>query len=216
MSRAERRAPARRRADVADAAGVVIPRASYRLQLNAAFTFRDASALVPYLAALGISHVYCSPYFRARAGSTHGYDVVDHNSFNPEIGDRADFEQFVAALRAHGMGHIVDIVPNHVGIGADNVWWMDVLENGEASIYAAFFDIDWAPSNPDRGTLRHGARARRARAALRTAGGLVRRLLPAASAAARSAHLSAHSRPRGGAARQHRAREHPPLAGGAA
>src|SRR5207302_431339 len=86
--------------------------AGERLQLNAGFTFRDATALVPYLASLGVSHVYCSPYFRARAGSTHGYDVVDHNSFNPEIGDRADFEEFVAALRSYGMGHVVDIVPN--------------------------------------------------------------------------------------------------------
>lgn len=133
------------------ASGPVIPRATYRLQLNAGFTFRDATAIVPYLAALGISHVYCSPYFRARSGSQHGYDVVDHNAFNPEIGEREDFERFVAALRAHGMGHIVDIVPNHVGIlGADNEWWMDLLENGEASVYAQFFDIDWAPSNPDR------------------------------------------------------------------
>ncbi len=128
-----------------------IPRATYRLQLSAAFTFADATAIVPYLAALGISHVYCSPYFRARSGSTHGYDVVDHNALNPEIGTRADFEAFVAALRAHHMGHIVDIVPNHVGIlGSDNLRWMDVLENGEASVYAGFFDIDWAPSNPDR------------------------------------------------------------------
>ncbi|HEX4648134.1 MAG TPA: malto-oligosyltrehalose synthase [Steroidobacteraceae bacterium] len=148
MSQAADTAP--RRAESADAAGLVIPRATYRLQLSAAFTFRDATAIVPYLASLGISHVYCSPYFRARAGSTHGYDVVDHNSFNPEIGDRADFEQFVAMLRSHGMGHIVDIVPNHVGIGPDNAWWMDVLENGEASVYAAFFDIDWSPPNPDR------------------------------------------------------------------
>ena len=129
----------------------LIPRATYRLQLNACFTFADATALVPYLAALGVSHVYCSPYFRARSGSTHGYDVVDHNSFNPEIGTPADFERLVAALRAHAMGHIVDIVPNHVGIlGSDNARWMDVLENGEASVYAGFFDIDWAPSNPDR------------------------------------------------------------------
>jgi len=129
----------------------LIPRATYRLQLNAAFTFRQATAIVPYLAALGISHVYCSPYFRARAGSAHGYDVVDHNAFNPEIGTREEFEAFVAALRAHDMGHIVDIVPNHVGIfGSDNAWWMDVLENGQASSYAPFFDIDWAPSNPDR------------------------------------------------------------------
>src|ERR1700757_5062489 len=126
-----------------------IPRATYRVQLNSAFTFKDATAIVPYLAELGISHLYCSPYFRARAGSTHGYDVVDHNSFNPEIGDRADFERFVAELRAHGMGHVLDIVPNHVGImGSDNVRWMDVLENGQASKYAEFFDIDWAPANP--------------------------------------------------------------------
>jgi (1->4)-alpha-D-glucan 1-alpha-D-glucosylmutase len=126
-----------------------IPRATYRLQLHAGFTFRAATAIVPYLHSLGISHVYCSPYFRARAGSTHGYDVVDHNAFNPEIGSREDFEQFVAALRAHGMGHILDIVPNHVGImGADNAWWMDVLESGPASVYAEFFDIDWTPANP--------------------------------------------------------------------
>ncbi len=130
-------------------AGAQIPRATYRIQLNKSFTFRDATAIVPYLAALGISHVYCSPYFRARAGSTHGYDVVDHNSFNPEIGSPEDFEEFVATLRSHGMGHILDIVPNHVGImGADNAWWMDVLENGQASTYADYFDIEWQPANP--------------------------------------------------------------------
>jgi (1->4)-alpha-D-glucan 1-alpha-D-glucosylmutase len=127
----------------------LIPRATYRVQLNANFTFEDLTAIVPYLAELGISHVYCSPYFRARAGSTHGYDVVDHNSFNPEIGDRDDFERFVRELRAHDMGHVLDIVPNHVGImGADNAWWMDVLENGQASLYAEYFDIDWTPASP--------------------------------------------------------------------
>ncbi|HEY6483301.1 MAG TPA: malto-oligosyltrehalose synthase [Steroidobacteraceae bacterium] len=126
-----------------------IPRATYRVQLNKSFTFRDATAIIPYLSALGISHVYCSPYFRARAGSVHGYDVVDHNCLNPEIGTREDFEQFVATLRRHGMGHILDIVPNHVGImGADNAWWMDVLENGEGSLYADYFDIEWNPPNP--------------------------------------------------------------------
>ncbi|HKT73440.1 MAG TPA: malto-oligosyltrehalose synthase [Steroidobacteraceae bacterium] len=125
-----------------------VPRATYRVQLNAGFTFRDATAIVPYLSDLGISHVYCSPYFRARAGSLHGYDVIDHNSLNPEIGTREDFEDFVTALRSRGMGHIVDVVPNHVGImGADNAWWMDVLENGEASRYAEFFDIEWHPAN---------------------------------------------------------------------
>jgi len=117
--------------------------------LNAGFTFKDATALVPYLSDLGISHVYCSPYFKARPGSVHGYDVVDHNSLNPEIGTRRDFEEFVETLRAHDMGHILDFVPNHVGImGADNAWWMDVLENGKASRFAEFFDIDWSPPNP--------------------------------------------------------------------
>jgi (1->4)-alpha-D-glucan 1-alpha-D-glucosylmutase len=126
-----------------------IPRATYRIQLNSSFTLKDATAIIPYLADLGISHVYCSPYFKARSGSTHGYDVVDHNSFNPEIGTEEDFEAFVKELRAHKMGHVLDIVPNHVGImGADNAWWMDVLENGQASIYGEYFDIDWNPANP--------------------------------------------------------------------
>ena len=132
---------------------LIIPRATYRLQLNAQFTFRHAIEIIPYLRALGVSHVYCSPYFRARPGSQHGYDVVDHNSFNPEIGTREEFEEFVATLRAHDMGHILDIVPNHVGImGADNAGWMDVLENGEAALHASYFDIDWTPANP---TLAH-------------------------------------------------------------
>ena len=126
-----------------------IPRATYRIQLNQFFTFADATAIIPYLAALGVSHIYCSPYFKARTGSMHGYDVVDHNQLNPEIGSREDFEEFVTALRTHAMGHILDIVPNHVGImGADNVWWMDVLENGQASKYADYFDIEWQPANP--------------------------------------------------------------------
>ncbi|HSE01216.1 MAG TPA: malto-oligosyltrehalose synthase [Burkholderiales bacterium] len=127
----------------------VIPRATYRLQLNRDFTFRDAAAVVPYLSELGISHVYCSPYLRARPGSTHGYDIVDHNALNPEIGSRDDFEHFVHTLGAHAMGHILDMVPNHMGVmGADNAWWMDVLENGPASVYAGFFDIDWQPVDP--------------------------------------------------------------------
>jgi (1->4)-alpha-D-glucan 1-alpha-D-glucosylmutase len=127
-----------------------VPRATYRLQLHGEFTFADATALVPYLHALGISHVYCSPYLRARPGSRHGYDIVDHGELNPEIGSRADFERFVHVLRQHGMGHIVDIVPNHMGVmGADNAWWMDVLEHGRASRYAAFFDIDWSPADRD-------------------------------------------------------------------
>jgi len=123
-----------------------VPTATYRLQLHAGFGFREARAVVPYLAALGISHVYCSPYLKARSGSTHGYDIVDHNALNPELGSREDFEAFVAELRRHDMGHILDLVPNHMGVGGDdNAWWLDVLENGPASRYAAFFDIDWAP-----------------------------------------------------------------------
>jgi (1->4)-alpha-D-glucan 1-alpha-D-glucosylmutase len=135
--------------DPEPARGAEIPRATYRVQLNKTFTFADVTEVIPYLASLGISHVYCSPYFKARAGSVHGYDVVDHNQLNPEIGTRDDFEKFVATLRSHNMGHILDIVPNHVGImGADNAWWMDVLENGQASKYADYFDIEWHPANP--------------------------------------------------------------------
>jgi len=105
-------------------------RATYRLQFHREFTFRDALALVPYLAELGISHVYASPLTEARPGSTHGYDIVDHNRLNPEIGTAEEFHALIAALRGHGMGLIIDIVPNHMGIGADNAWWVDVLEWG--------------------------------------------------------------------------------------
>ncbi|QKT05050.1 malto-oligosyltrehalose synthase [Ectothiorhodospiraceae bacterium 2226] len=126
--------------------GARVPRATYRIQLHREFTFRDVEALVPYLHALGVSHFYASPYLRARAGSLHGYDIVDHNALNPQIGSEADFAALVQALAAHGMGQILDIVPNHMGVGGnDNGWWLDVLENGQASQYAAFFDIDWRP-----------------------------------------------------------------------
>ncbi len=123
-----------------------IPRATYRLQLNREFTFAHATEIVPYLAALGISHCYISPCLKARPGSLHGYDIVDHNSLNPEIGTPEEFDRFVETLHQHKMGLILDIVPNHMGVmGSDNAWWLDVLENGEASIYACFFDIDWRP-----------------------------------------------------------------------
>jgi len=123
-----------------------IPRATYRLQLNRAFTFVQATAIVPYLAHLGISHCYISPFLKARPGSMHGYDIVDHNSLNPEIGTPEEFDRFVKVLHDQGMGLIVDIVPNHMGVmGSDNAWWLDVLENGESSVYACFFDIDWHP-----------------------------------------------------------------------
>jgi len=123
-----------------------IPTATYRLQLNPHFTFRDAAAVVPYLSELGISHFYASPYRRARPGSMHGYDIIDHSSINPELGTPDDYEGFVSELHRHGMRQILDIVPNHMGVmGSDNSWWLDVLENGEASDFADFFDIDWDP-----------------------------------------------------------------------
>jgi (1->4)-alpha-D-glucan 1-alpha-D-glucosylmutase len=126
-----------------------IPRATYRIQLHRDFGFAQATELVPYLARLGVSHVYCSPYLRARPGSRHGYDIIDHAALNPEIGNRDDFDRFVAALRAHGMGQILDMVPNHMGVmGADNTWWMEVLEDGPASVYADYFDIEWQPVDP--------------------------------------------------------------------
>jgi (1->4)-alpha-D-glucan 1-alpha-D-glucosylmutase len=127
-----------------------LPDAVYRLQFNRSFTFRDARELVPYLAELGITDCYASPYLKARAGSGHGYDIVDHNTLNPEIGSEQDYDAFVAALHEHGMGQVLDVVPNHMGVADnDNAWWMDVLENGPSSPYASFFDIDWMPLKPD-------------------------------------------------------------------
>jgi (1->4)-alpha-D-glucan 1-alpha-D-glucosylmutase len=126
-----------------------IPRATYRLQFNRGFTFRDACELVPYLHALGVSDCYASPILQARAGSSHGYDVCDHSRLNADLGSEDDFDAFTTALRDRGMGLILDAVPNHVGIGDPaNVWWMDVLENGPASPFAAYFDVDWRPVNP--------------------------------------------------------------------
>jgi (1->4)-alpha-D-glucan 1-alpha-D-glucosylmutase len=121
-----------------------IPRATYRLQLNSRFTFDDAAAIVPYLRDLGISHVYASPFLKARSGSSHGYDIVDHNALNPELGGEAGFLRMSDALRGAGLGLILDFVPNHTGVGhADNAWWLDVLEWGPKSPYARSFDIDW-------------------------------------------------------------------------
>jgi len=123
------------------------PRATYRLQFHRDHcTFRDAAALVPYLSQLGISHVYASPYLKAKCGSEHGYAVVDYTRLDPELGTEDDFEAFVDALREHGMGQILDVVPNHMSAApGENPWWTDVLENGPGSPYADFFDIDWAP-----------------------------------------------------------------------
>ncbi|MBU8542104.1 MULTISPECIES: malto-oligosyltrehalose synthase [Roseomonadaceae] len=122
----------------------VIPRATYRLQFHAGFRFADAARLAPYLARLGISHVYASPWLKARPGSTHGYDIVDHAALNPELGSEADFRAMVAAFMENGLGQIVDFVPNHMGVGgADNPWWLHVLEWGPESDCAGWFDIDW-------------------------------------------------------------------------
>jgi (1->4)-alpha-D-glucan 1-alpha-D-glucosylmutase len=132
--------------DTPSGACLTTPRATCRLQFFADFTLDDAVAIIPYLAALGISHVYASPLLKARPGSTHCYDIVNHNEINPELGGEAALRRLVDALRAHDMGLIVDIVPNHMGVGgADNAWWLDVLESGRASPYAEFFDIDWDP-----------------------------------------------------------------------
>jgi (1->4)-alpha-D-glucan 1-alpha-D-glucosylmutase len=127
-----------------------IPAAVYRLQFNREFTFRQARQLVPYLAALGLSDCYSSPFIKARAGSLHGYDIVDHNSFNPQIGSREEFEELALELKFHGMNQLIDVVPNHMGIATDeNAWWNDVLENGRSSPYASYFDIDWSPLKHD-------------------------------------------------------------------
>ncbi|TCZ54277.1 malto-oligosyltrehalose synthase [Roseicella aquatilis] len=124
-------------------------RATARLQFHAGFTLDDAVPLVPYLARLGISHLYASPILKARPGSTHGYDIVDHDQINPELGGEPAFRRLSAALKEAGLGFVLDIVPNHMGVGgADNAWWLDVLEWGRQSPYATFFDIDWEP--PDR------------------------------------------------------------------
>lgn len=130
-----------------------IPRATYRVQLNHEFTLAAVTHVIPYLAQLGISHLYTSPLLKARPGSMHGYDVTDHSQLNPELGTQEDFERLVATLRNHQMGLIVDIVPNHLGVmGNDNRWWLDVLENGPSAQFAAYFDIDW---RPNRASLRN-------------------------------------------------------------
>jgi len=121
-----------------------IPIATYRLQLTANFGFDAAAAIVPYLKSLGITHLYASPFMKARKGSTHGYDIIDHTQLNPELGGEDGFERLSRALRAHDLGLILDFVPNHVGVHfADNPWWLDALEWGPTSPHAASFDIDW-------------------------------------------------------------------------
>ena len=157
-----------------------LPLATYRLQLTSKFTFDDAAAVVPYLAELGVSHVYASPFMWARAGSAHGYDVINHAALNPDLGGEDGFARLSHALTRADLGLILDFVPNHMAVnGADNAWWLDLLEWGPASPYAPFFDIDWTriPYRPRSGcaapaarpALCRSARCGRDRSALRSA-----------------------------------------------
>ncbi len=120
-----------------------VPISTYRLQLHAGFTLRDAIRITPYLHSLGISHVYTSSLLAAKPGSMHGYDVIDHGRLNPEIGSDAELDEWLEGLRQRGMGWILDTVPNHMSVGGPNEWWADVLENGPASPFANYFDIAW-------------------------------------------------------------------------
>jgi len=121
----------------------VRPDSTYRVQLHPGFTFDDAAEVAAYLGSLGVTHMYCSPYLQAASGSTHGYDVVDPQRLNSELGGAPSHARLVGALRQAGIGQILDIVPNHMAVDPDNRWWWDVLENGPASLFANFFDVDW-------------------------------------------------------------------------
>ncbi|RJQ56795.1 MAG: malto-oligosyltrehalose synthase [Nitrospiraceae bacterium] len=122
-----------------------VPVSTYRLQFNKHFRFSDARDIVRYLHDLGISDIYASPYLGAKKGSLHGYDIVDHNMLNPEIGTEEEYDDLVKELRKYGMGQVLDIVPNHMAVGSENALWMDLLENGPGSVFAGFFDVDWDP-----------------------------------------------------------------------
>lgn len=121
------------------------PKSTYRLQLHKDFTFDDAAGIADYLCKLGVSHVYSSPYLQAAPGSTHGYDVVDHQNLNKELGGAEAHKRFCDTLARQDLGQVLDIVPNHMSLGPENRYWWDVLENGTSSRYASFFDIDWQP-----------------------------------------------------------------------
>lgn len=125
---------------------VKVPLATYRLQFHPGFTFEDAADLTDYLSNLGVTHLYASPYLQAAPGSPHGYDVVDPGRVNEELGGSKGHQELCSALQKHGLGQILDVVPNHMAItGPENAWWWDVLENGPSSPYAAYFDVDWNP-----------------------------------------------------------------------
>src|SRR5947199_9731426 len=125
-----------------------VPSSVYRIQLNQDFRFADARGILDYLHQLGISDVYLSPVLASRKGSTHGYDIIDPTRLNPDLGSEEEFAALQAELQSRGMGLLLDIVPNHMAASAENPWWMDVLENGPQSAFAAFFDIDWHPHAP--------------------------------------------------------------------
>ena len=125
-----------------------VPVSTYRVQMNKDFNFAEAQGIVGYLKKLGISDFYSSPIFEARPGSMHGYDVARHDRLNPELGGNDGFASFSAELQRQGLGLLLDIVPNHMGVGNDSIWWQDVLANGHASQYSEYFDIDWMPLKP--------------------------------------------------------------------
>src|ERR1700728_1823383 len=125
-----------------------VPVSTYRAQMHKDFTFAHAQAIVGYLKQLGIGDFYSSPVFEARPNSTHGYDVTRHDRLNPELGGAEGFGDFSAELQRQELGLLLDIVPNHMGVGNDSRWWQDVLENGHASQYSEYFDIDWKPLKP--------------------------------------------------------------------
>jgi (1->4)-alpha-D-glucan 1-alpha-D-glucosylmutase len=126
-----------------------VPVATYRLQFGQGFGFRELADLIPYLHDLGVSDVYVSPFLHPTSDDSHGYDIADHGRLNAALGSDADYRALCLALRERGMGQIVDVVPNHMGIaGSRNAWWTDVLENGPASLYSGYFDIEWDPPEP--------------------------------------------------------------------
>ncbi|MGC8659511.1 MAG: alpha-amylase family glycosyl hydrolase, partial [Desulfomonilaceae bacterium] len=120
-----------------------VPSGTYRLQFSGLFNFRMAQNILPYLEELGISHIYASPIFKSSQGSSHGYNVVDHNSLNNEIGPESDFGSLIESVRNRGMFWLQDIVPNHMAFDYDNKMLIDVLEKGQRSEFFSFFDIDW-------------------------------------------------------------------------
>lgn len=126
-----------------------VPAATYRVQLGEQMGFGRLQELLEGLRDLGITTVYVSPIWKARRGSQHGYDIVDHRALNPALGTRAEFDALTSRMAEIGLGLLVDFVPNHMGIGSENAWWLDVLENGPGSLCAPYFDIDWAPSKPE-------------------------------------------------------------------